>query len=99
MPLALSDTQLKQVMAAASLIAPPRRDDFLRHLAAKLEDVHKVSDAQLTFVICETLAQRGVAVGRSFFRGGQHGKPEGRMPSSDSRRDRPRAHSPLAPRG
>ena len=70
MPLALTDTQLKQVMAAASLIAPAARDAFLRHLAAQLGDAHK--DARLTFVICETLAQHGLAVGRSFFRGGHH---------------------------
>jgi hypothetical protein len=56
-------------MAAASLIAPAARDDFLRHLAAQLGDAHKPSDARLTLVICDTLAQRGVAVGRQFFGG------------------------------
>jgi hypothetical protein len=71
--LSLTDRQFEQVMTAASLIAPPLRDDFLRHLAAQLGDEHKPSDARLTFVICETLAQRGVAVGRQFFRGGHHG--------------------------
>ena len=45
MPLALTNAQLKRVHPqAASLIGPPRRDDFLlRHLAAQLGDVHEVS--------------------------------------------------------
>ena len=45
-------------MQAASLIAPPRRDDFLRHLAAQLEDAHKPSDARLTLVLCDRLGRR-----------------------------------------
>ncbi len=66
--LAPSDTQLKQVMLAPSLIAPAMRDGFLPHLAAQLEDVRELSDAQMTFVLCETLARRGVACGPAFFR-------------------------------
>jgi hypothetical protein len=91
MPLALTDYQLKQVMQAASLIAPPRRDDFLRHLAAQLGDVHKVSDTQLTLVLCETLAQRGVAVGRQFFPGGLYSRHDRHRNHSQRHRQRARA--------
>ena len=71
--LSLTDAQLKQVMVAAGLIAPAARDDFLRHLAAQLEGA-LLSDARLSFVLHETLAQHGLAVGRGYFRkGGDHG--------------------------
>jgi hypothetical protein len=45
MPLALTDRQLKKVMVAASLIAPPLRDDFLRAIAAVTRDLPALSDA------------------------------------------------------
>ena len=80
MPLALTDAQLKQVMEAASLIAPALRDDFLRHLATKLGDAHGLSDPRLAYALCEVLGQRGVAVGRRFF---------GWQPSSRSKAGKP----------
>jgi hypothetical protein len=64
MPLALTDRQLKKVTVAASLIAPPLRDDFLRAIAAVTRDLPALSEAQLTAVLRETLGQRGVAAGR-----------------------------------
>jgi hypothetical protein len=73
--LSLSDGQLRLVMQAAWLIAPHQRDDFLHHLAAQLEGVD-LTDAQVILTLCETLGQRGVAIGKSFFengRGGRHG--------------------------
>jgi hypothetical protein len=67
MPLAFSDQQLGMVTEAATLLPPHARDHFLRSVAGRLDGITRPTDGQLDAVLCEVLAQRGVAVGRRAF--------------------------------
>lgn len=73
MPLALTDAQLATVTEAAALLPPAARDHFLRSVAAVLGDSEqRPSDSAVMRALCSVLAERGVAVGKQFFRGGGH---------------------------
>jgi hypothetical protein len=73
MPLSLTDKQLATVTDAASLIAPAARDGFLRSVAAVLGSDDHPSDGAVMRALSLVLSERGVAVGKQFFRGGHHG--------------------------
>lgn len=66
--LSLTDTQLKTVMNAAELLPRSGRDNFLRSISSRLDDVERPSDHQLAEAIAFILASRGVATGRGALR-------------------------------
>ena len=67
MPLSLSDSQLKSVTEAASLLSPLLRDNFLRSVASVLGSNTRPTDGEVQRALRFVLSQRGVAVGRQYY--------------------------------
>jgi hypothetical protein len=62
--LALTDQQLTLVTEAAGLFSPPRRDLFLRSVAARLADIQNPSDAQVETAVHFVLNTYGISTPR-----------------------------------
>ena len=103
MPLALTDQQLSIVTDAAALLPPAARDAFLRSVAAVLGSDDHPSDGAVMRALSLVLSERGVAVGKQFFRDGhrraRHGEASRTLPSADDGRARSRLGRASASRG
>jgi len=66
--LSLTDQQLELVMGAAKLLPPHRRDDFLRSICSRLDDVDRPSDSEVGEAIDFILSARGISVDRTLLR-------------------------------
>jgi hypothetical protein len=60
-PLALTDGQLNLVTRASQLLPPSRRDNFLRSVASRLDDVSRPTDAQVEGAVNFLLSTGGVS--------------------------------------
>ncbi len=61
--LSITDAQLKQLTAAADLLPPDQRSDFLRSVAGRLADV-PITDHEVMKAIGFVLSLYGVATNR-----------------------------------
>jgi hypothetical protein len=59
----LSESQLRQVKAAAALLPTFQRDEFLRSISNRLADLDRIDDADVAAAVDFVLNTRGVAIG------------------------------------
>jgi hypothetical protein len=60
-PLSLSDQQMQRVTAAAALLAPSARDNFLRSIANRLCELASPTDADVAAAVNFVLSTRGIS--------------------------------------
>jgi hypothetical protein len=77
--LALSDQQLAQVKAAATLLPVNARDLFLRSVAGRLSDITTPTDNDVAAAVSFVLSCRGISMPMSFGDGAVNEKFHGNV--------------------